>query len=64
MGSSKEHSRYKDLLVWRKSLVFADEVIELIDNIQTSRKHYRLFEQLEAVATSVPMNIAEGKGIT
>lgn len=62
MGNFEEHSRYKDLLVWQKSLTFANEVIDLIDNIQTSRKHYRLFEQLEAAVTSVPMNIAEGKG--
>ena len=60
MGNSEENSRYKDLLVWQRSLTFADEVIDLIDIIQTSRKHYRLFEQLEAAVTSVPMNIAEG----
>jgi len=57
-----ENSRFKDLLVWQKSLVFADQVIDLIDHIETSRKHYRLFEQLESAVTSVPMNIAEGKG--
>ena len=57
-----EHSRYKDLLVWQKSLTYANQVLELIDHIDTSRKHYRLFEQLESAVTSVPMNIAEGKG--
>jgi len=46
MGNSEENSRYKDLLVWQRSLTFADEVIDLIDIIQTSRKHFRLFEQL------------------
>jgi four helix bundle protein len=55
-------SSYKDLQVWQKSMVFADEVIQLIDEMETPRKHYRLFEQLEAAVTSVPMNIAEGKG--
>jgi four helix bundle protein len=53
---------YKDLQVWQKSMVFADEVIQLIDEMETPRKHYRLFEQLESAVTSVPMNIAEGKG--
>ena len=43
-------------------MVFADQVIELIDQLDTPRKHYRLFEQLEAAVTSIPMNIAEGKG--
>jgi four helix bundle protein len=55
-------SSYKDLQVWQKSMVFANEVIEIIDELETSRKHYRLFEQLESAVTSIPMNIAEGKG--
>jgi four helix bundle protein len=62
MGQQEEQSRYKDLVVWQKSLHFADQVIQLIDHIDTSRRHYRLFEQLESAVTSVPMNIAEGKG--
>jgi four helix bundle protein len=37
-------------------------VIRTIDGLDTPRKHYRLVEQLEAAATSVAMNIAEGKG--
>ena len=57
-----EQSRYKDLKVWQKSLNFADQIINLIDQIESSRKHYRLFEQLESAVTSIPMNIAEGKG--
>jgi four helix bundle protein len=56
------HTSYKDLIVWQKSMPFADQVIQLIDELETSRKHYRLFEQLEAAVTSIPMNIAEGKG--
>jgi four helix bundle protein len=62
MIRQEEQSRYKDLLVWQKSLHFADQVIQLIDQTETSRKHYRLFEQMESAVTSVPMNIAEGKG--
>jgi four helix bundle protein len=62
MDKTQENSRYKDLLVWQKSILFADQVLELIDQIDTSRKHYRLLEQLEAAATSIPMNVAEGKG--
>ena len=53
---------YKDLSVWQKSMEFANKVISLIENLDTQRTHYRLFEQLEAAATSIPMNIAEGKG--
>ena len=58
--TNKEQSRYKDLLVWQKSLSFADQVFDLIDHLETSRTHYRLIEQLESAVTSVPMNIAEG----
>jgi len=62
MAKIEKQSRYKDLVVWQKSLLFADQVIDVMDNLETSRKHYRLLEQLESAATSVPMNIAEGKG--
>jgi four helix bundle protein len=53
---------YKDLIVWQKSIAFASVVIDHAENLASKRKHYRLTEQLEAAATSVPMNIAEGKG--
>ncbi len=53
---------YKDLLVWQRSMEFASQVIQLVDGLDTPRKHYRLLEQLEAAVTSIPMNIAEGKG--
>lgn len=57
-----EEFNFEKLEVWQKSVVFADRVIELLDRIELERKHYRLFEQLEAAATSISMNIAEGKG--
>lgn len=53
---------YKNLIVWQKSIDFSINVIDLVESMETDRKHYRLIEQLEASATSVPMNIAEGKG--
>jgi four helix bundle protein len=59
---NNNHSSYKNLIVWQKSLIFANEVINLIEELDTDRKHYRLLEQIESAATSVPMNIAEGKG--
>jgi four helix bundle protein len=62
MIKDEGRSAYKDLLVWQKSMEYANQVIELIDQLEMPRKHYRLFEQLEASVTSVPMNIAEGKG--
>lgn len=53
---------FEDLLIWNKAVEFARLVIRLTEKIQTNRKHYRLIEQLEAAATSIALNIAEGKG--
>jgi len=53
---------YEDLDVWNKAVEFAVEVIDLVENITTDRKHYRLLEQIESSSASVSMNIAEGKG--
>ncbi len=62
MQSTGGQLAYKDLTVWQKSMDFANAVVSVIEVLDTPRKHYRLFEQLEAAATSIPMNIAEGKG--
>jgi len=62
MSDNYTQSSYKDLVVWQKSMAFANDIVELIDHLETDRKHYRLIEQLEAAVTSIPMNIAEGKG--
>jgi len=53
---------FEDLEVWQKAVAFAKNVIDLTDRINTTNRHYRLIEQLEAASTSVSLNIAEGKG--
>ena len=53
---------YEDLKVWNMAVDFAVKVIELVENFETDRKHYRLFDQIEASSTSISMNLAEGKG--
>jgi len=53
---------YKQLIVWQKGIQFAHLVINATDLAKTGKPHYRLIDQLEAAATSVPMNIAEGRG--
>jgi four helix bundle protein len=53
---------YENLNVWNKAVEFAVNVIGVVENISTDRKHYRLLEQIEASSTSVATNIAEGKG--
>ncbi len=62
MKDEENRSSYKGLLVWQKSMAFANDVIDLVGHLETDQKHYRLIEQLEAAVTSIPMNIAEGKG--
>ena len=53
---------FEHLVVWQKAIDLADIVIDICENINTERKHFRLIEQLESSATSVASNIAEGKG--
>ena len=53
---------YEKLHVWQRAIEWADRVLSIAENIETERKHYRLIEQVESSCTSVPMNIAEGKG--
>ncbi len=53
---------FKNLKVWQKAIDFADKVIELSENLNTSGKHYRLIDQIEASSASIAQNIAEGKG--
>jgi len=53
---------YENLELWSRSVDFAVKVIDLVENFDTSRKRYRLLEQIEASSSSISMNIAEGKG--
>jgi four helix bundle protein len=47
---------FEDLIVWQRSVEFAEKAIAMIDQMETPRKHYRMIEQLEAAATSVAMS--------
>jgi len=58
----KDRFSFEDLEVWQEAVDFADQGLDIIDRIETGRKHYRLIEQLEGAATSPALNIAEGKG--
>ena len=66
ISSAMEEIRFnfEELEVWLKSVDFANEVINAIDETTLSggHKHYRVVEQLEAACTSVALNIAEGRG--
>jgi len=47
---------FEDLTVWQEAVDFADQCLDVIDRIETDRKHYRLIEQLESAATSPALN--------
>ena len=53
---------YENLEVWNRSVDFAVRVIDIVESLDTSRKHYRLLEQIESSSSSISMNLAEGKG--
>ena len=54
---------FEELQVYQKALNFSVAVINVVDELSTPRKHYRLLEQLEAACASVALNIAEGKAV-
>ncbi len=53
---------FEELDIWHEAVEFADQCLNIAENIETDRKHYRLIEQMESAATSPALNIAEGKG--
>ena len=53
---------FEKLDVYQKALDFSVSVIDVVDQLDTPRKHYRLIEQLESSSSSVALNISEGKG--
>ena len=53
---------FEDLQVYQKALEFSVAVIDVVDELSTPRRHYKLIEQLESSSTSIALNIAEGKG--
>ncbi len=53
---------FEELTVWHKSVDFAGNIIDTTENIAVSRNHFRLFDQINCAATSIALNIAEGKG--
>lgn len=52
---------FEKLDVWQMALDLAGYVLGLLEKIPLN-KHMRLISQMEGAVTSVPQNIAEGKG--
>ena len=47
---------FEQLEVYQKALDFSVAVIDIVDEVETDRKHYRLIEQLESSCTSIALN--------
>ena len=47
---------FEELKVYQKALDFAVSIIDIIDEMDTPRKHFKLIEQIEASSTSVASN--------
>jgi len=54
-------NRYRDLLVWQKSVDLVTEVYKMTQSFPTSEL-YGLTSQIRRSAVSIPSNIAEGYG--
>jgi four helix bundle protein len=52
---------FEKLEVWHLAVDFTDFILNVLDSCQTN-KYLRLVGQLEAAVSSIPQNIAEGKG--
>jgi four helix bundle protein len=52
---------FEKLEVWHDAVDLADFVLQLLESFPTN-KYFRLIGQMEAAISSVPQNIAEGKG--
>jgi len=53
---------FKEFKVWQKSIDFADSILDVVDQVQSTRNHFRILEQIEAASVSISSNIAVGKG--
>ncbi|MBW2066467.1 MAG: four helix bundle protein [Deltaproteobacteria bacterium] len=60
MKNEDDICSFQGLKAWGKSLLFDENVIRAIDELNAPRKHYRLLEQLESATPSIAMNIAKG----
>jgi len=52
---------FRDLIAWQKAMALVTEVYRITDNFPR-REMYGLTRQVRDAASSVPSNIAEGKG--
>jgi four helix bundle protein len=52
---------FEKLEVWHLAVEFADFILNILDSLPPN-KYLRIIGQMEAAVSSIPQNIAEGKG--
>jgi len=55
------HFRFMDLDIWKDSIMISNELYDIADNLEESKK-FRWVEQLRGASLSISNNIAEGSG--
>jgi four helix bundle protein len=60
-GNAVAVAHYQQLLVWQKAMDFAVACYQATDRFPKAQT-YRLCDQLQRAAVSIPSNIAEGQG--
>ncbi|MBK6784194.1 MAG: four helix bundle protein [Saprospiraceae bacterium] len=58
----EEKFDFENLVAWQKAVEFTNLILEKTDTFYKSNSNFRLREQLDACSSSIPLNIAEGKG--
>ena len=59
--SNQKIEDYKDLIVWQRSMELAEEVYRLVKKLP-KEELFALSDQMRRAVTSIPSNIAEGRG--
>ena len=54
-------NKYKELKIWKKSMVLVEEIYHLMSKLPSDEK-FGLISQIKRCSVSIPSNIAEGAG--
>lgn len=60
-SKTEEIQSYKNLVVWQKAMALAEKIYLLTSGFPSEEK-FGLVSQIRRSATSIPLNIAEGRG--
>lgn len=50
---------FKELKGWQKSIELADQILDIVKNLNSNLKHFMIIKQIEASSVSISSNIVE-----